>query len=307
VGTFKKVKNDIIYYFIRAIIFFLNIVPRSSALFIGSLLGFVAYLLLRKDRHKAFRHLSLAFGDKLSRSESKSIARRLFLNIGRNAVDVIRLRKHYDEVSPLVMIEGREHFEQAYRRGKGIIAITGHLGNFELLAIHLANSGYKVAAIARELYDKRLDLLLRTNREALKVMMVDTRQSPRRVVRLLSQGYAIGVLIDTDSMRVRSIFVPAFGRLSNTPVGQSVLGLRTGAAFIPMTCVRQGKKYRLIIRPEIVIERSDNLEKDVYNMTRKCTEALEVFITEFKDQWIWMHNRWLTRPEKPIDKEYESI
>jgi len=301
VGRFKKVKNDIIYYFIRVIVAFFNIMPRSTALFIGSLLGFLAHLLLRKDRLKAYRHLNLAFCDKLSHSKRKSIVRNLFLNIGRNAVDVIRLRKHYYEISSLVAIEGREHFEQAYQRGKGVLIITGHLGNFELLAIHLANSGYNIAAIARELYDKRLNILLNENREALKVAMIDTRQSPRRVVRLLHQGYAIAVLIDTDSMRVRSMFVPAFGRLSNTPVGQSVLGLRTGAAFIPMACVRRGKNYRLIIRPEIVIERSDNFEKDVYNMTKKCTEVLEEFITEFKDQWIWMHNRWLTRPEKPID------
>ena len=181
------------------------------------------------------------------------------------------------------------------------IVITGHIGNFELTAIHLANIGYKVGAIARELYDKRLNRLLENNREALNVRMVDTKESPLKIVRLLKKGYAIGVLIDTDSMRVRSIFVPAFGRLSNTPVGQSVLGLRTGAAFVPLACVRIGKKYKLIIKPEVTIERTDDFDKDLYNITKRCTEELEKIITEYKDQWIWLHDRWLTKPEKPIN------
>ena len=113
----------------------------------------------------------------------------------------------------------------------------------------------------------------------------------------------MGVLIDTDSMRVKSAFIPAFGRLSWTPIGQSILGLKTGAAFVPMACVRIGKRYKIIIKPEIVIESTGDFDKDVYNVTKKCTEALEEIINEYKDQWIWIHNRWHTRPEDKNNSE----
>lgn len=299
---FKKIKNNFIYLFIRLIIFTFNLPPRPVAIWMGTGLGYLASIIFRHDSQKADSHLRLAFGDKLDAKERKKIIRKMFANFGKNGADVIRLRKYYDrEIRGLVKIEGLEHFDKAYRRGKGVIAVTGHLGNFELMAIHLANSGYKVGAIARELYDKRLNNLLENNREALNVRMVDTRESPRKIVRLLKEGYTIAVLIDTDSMRVRSIFVPAFGHLSNTPVGQSILGLRTGAAFVPMACVRVGNKYKLIIKPEVVINRTDDFDKDMYNVTKRCTEELEQIITEYKDQWIWIHNRWLTRPEKPIN------
>ncbi len=138
------------------------------------------------------------------------------------------------------------------------------------------------------------------NREAVGLINVDTKESPRHVVRLLHQGYALGALIDTDSMRVRSMFVPAFGRPSNTPVGQTILGLKTGAGFVPIACVREGKRYKIIVKPEVVVERSDDFEKDVYIMTKKCTKALEEIIIEYKDQWIWLHDRWCTLPKGPI-------
>jgi KDO2-lipid IV(A) lauroyltransferase len=301
VRRFKKIKNDFIYHFIRGIIAFFNFIPRTGAIFIGAMLGFWGYLIFRKDRYKANRHLIAAYGDALSQTERDRIICQMFINFGKNAADVIRFRKYYrSEIMPLVAVEGLEHFDVVYNRGKGMIAVTGHIGNFELIAAHMAALGYKVAVIGREVYDKRLNYLLVKNREAMGAVNIDTKESVKKLVRLLKEGYALGALIDTDSIRVRTMFVPFLGRLSNTPVGQSILGLRTGAGFVPLACVRDGKRYRIIIKPEITIERTDNFEKDVYNITRLCSEALETIINEYREQWIWLHNRWQTRPAEPI-------
>ncbi|SYZ74513.1 Lipid A biosynthesis lauroyl acyltransferase [Candidatus Zixiibacteriota bacterium] len=304
----KQLKRTTIYYLIRLFIFIFNILPRGLAVFLGGILGRIAAAVSKKDRLKAMRNLELAFGEKLDETEKNKIVRNIFINFGRSAVDVLRFRKHFsDEIIPLVDIEGRENFDRVYSRGKGIIAVTGHLGNFELIPVYMGYLGYKVSAIGRELYDRRLDRLLVENREKMGVVNVDTRESPRHLIRLLREGYAVGVLIDTDSMRVRSMFVPAFGRPSNTPVGQTILGLKTGAAFIPLACVHDGNRYKLIIKPEVTIENSGNFEKDVYNMTKKCTGALEEIITEFPDQWIWFHDRWCTTPKEPIPYYDEKL
>ncbi len=278
-----------------------NVIPRGLAIFVGAVFGYTAYLLLKKDRIKAERHLGLVYGERISASERKSIAKNLFINFGKNLAEVVRFKKYYlSQIQPLVDIEGREYFDEVYNRGKGVIGVTGHIGNFELLAAYFANQGYHAAVIGRKMYDKRLDKILVNNRESLGVVNIDTKDSPRRFLKILKDGYVLGVLIDTDSMRVRSEFVPAFGRLSNTPVGQTILGLKTGAGFVPVACVRNGKRYKIIVKPEIKIERTDDFDKDVYNITKKCTEALEEIINEYKDQWIWIHNRWLTKPEEYI-------
>jgi len=271
------------------------------AIFMGAVFGFAAYLILKKDRLKAHNNLSMVYGENLSVSERKIIIRNLFINFGKNIAEIVRFEKFYhSQIRPLVDVEGLEHFDKVYRRGKGVIGITGHIGNFELLAAWFAGEGYKAAAIGRKMYDERLNRLLVNNRKAMGVVNLDTQDSPRKFLKILKEGYVLGVLIDTDSMRVRSEFIPAFGRLSNTPVGQSILGLKTGAGFVPVACVRNGKRYKIIIKPEITIERTDDFDKDVYNITKKCTEVLEEIINEYKDQWIWIHNRWLTKPEKPV-------
>jgi Kdo2-lipid IVA lauroyltransferase/acyltransferase len=297
-NRFKKVKNSAVYFFVILFFKLFNILPRDLAQFCGELIGYTAYLLSTKDRLKAMRHLKMIYGDNLSYSERQVIVRNLYRNFGRNIIDFIRIKKYFkSELLPLIQTEGLEHFDKVYGRGRGVIGITGHIGNFELLAVYFAYKGYKAAVIGREMYDRRLDKILVENRQAMGIENIDTEDSPRKVLRMLKSGAVLGVLIDTDSMRVRSELIPAFGRLSNTPVGQTILGLKTGAGFVPVACVRFGRGYKIIVKPEIRFERSNNFEKDVYNITKRCTGALEEIINEYRDQWIWIHNRWLTRPE----------
>lgn len=298
----KEFKRALVYNIVRFLAAVLNTIPRSTALFIGSIAGNMAYLFSHHDRFKAERNVYLAFGRELTQSQIRSVARRSFISMGKMAVDVIRIRRHYvHELKRLIDVEGLEHLKNVYDRGRGVIIPTGHVGNFELSAVYFAQAGYKVGVIGRELYDPRLDELIRGNREKMGMKVFDTRQSPREMIRWLRGGGMLGVLMDTDSFRVRSIFVPVFGRLSHTPVGQSILALRTDTPVVPIVCLRDGKRYRIKVSPEIKMDRTGNFERDVYNLTEKCTRIWENIVMENKDQWIWIHNRWHNRPEQPIN------
>jgi len=276
----------------------LNCLPRKAALFVGATLGLMAWGLLPKERYKIVRHLSLVYGDEMSYREKERTAQRFFVGSGKSLVEVLRFRRHYNsEIRELIEVEGLEHLDRAYKAGKGVIGFTGHLGNFELLAVHVAGLGYKTAVIGREMYDRRLDKMLVENREALGVHNISTTDSARKILTWLKNGGVLGVLIDIDSIRIRSTFVPVFGRLALTPIGQTNIGLRAGSAFVPCACLRTERdRYRLIFRPEVKIERSDNFDADVDRMTAACTAVLEEIIDQYRDQWIWMKNRWLTSP-----------
>jgi KDO2-lipid IV(A) lauroyltransferase len=115
----------------------------------------------------------------------------------------------------------------------------------------------------------------------------------------LKDGKAVGVLIDIDSHRVRSEFIPSYGRMAHTPVGQSIMGLKVGAAFVPMACVRtEDDRYKVITRPEVEVDRTGDFDQDVLNVTEKCLRELEAMVEEYRDQWVWMHNRWQTKYPK---------
>ena len=293
----KHTKRSAVYWLVKTVARLFNTLPRRVAVYLGGWLGLAAWRLSAKDRYKTVRHLTLVYEDRITRREKLRIGRQFFINSGKNAADVLRFKDHFArEVKPLIEVEGMEHFETAYRRGKGTLGVTGHIGNFELLAAYIQSQGYEVAVIGRELYDPRLDRMLIENRTSVGLTNIATTESPKRLLSWLKDGKVVGVLIDTDSHRVRGEFVPAFGRWSYTPVGQTILGLRTGAAFVPIACLRTpGDRYRVVVKPEIQVAASGDFDTDVYNITLGCTQALEEIIREYPDQWPWQHNRWRTR------------
>ena len=296
----KNIKHNLVFILAKFMIRFFNAVNRRVAVFIGGSLGAFYWFVSLRDRYRVHRHLTLVYKDSLTDPEKYRIGRQFFINSGKNLVEVIRFKKHFDrEIKKLVTTEGLEHFDRAYKRGNGVIGITGHIGNFELLAAYIASLGYKIAVIGRQMYDARMDDFLVENRKSMNLENIGTTESPRRMVRWLKEGGATGVLIDTDSSRVRGIYIPVFGRLAQTPVGQTIIGLKTGAAFVPMFCLRNADNtYRIVTKPEITIEPSGDFDKDVYEMTLKCSRVLESVIDEYKEQWVWVHNRWCARPEK---------
>jgi KDO2-lipid IV(A) lauroyltransferase len=293
----KRIKRDAVYRVIRVVIAVFNWLPRKLAVYLGGWVTLAVWMLLPREKHKFYRHLSLVYGDNLTPRAKDCLGRSFFVNTGRNAADVMRFRKHFTrQIKLLVDSEGMEHFDAAYRLGKGALGITGHIGNFELLAAFIQSEGYEVAVIGRELYHPGLNRILVANREAVGLTNIATTDSPKRVLKWLNAGRALGVLIDTDSSRVRSMFVPAFGRWSSTPIGQTILGLKTGAAFLPMACLRaEDNRYKVTVKPPLKIKPTGDFDADVYNVTLRCTQALEEIIDRHRDQWIWQHNRWRTK------------
>lgn len=297
-GLWKRTRRSLVWNLAAALITIVNLLPRRLAQGAGSWLGLAAWWGLKKDRYKIARHLTLALGDQFSDSDRHRIGRQFFVNAGQNLIDLIRFKRHFHkEIESRVSVDGLEYFEQALARGRGVIAVTGHIGNFELLAAYMATRGYPCAAIGRELYDRRFDQWLVTNREAMGVTNFATTDPPRKLIKWLRAGKVIGVLIDTDSFRVRSVFVPVFGRLSATPVGPGLVGLHCDSAFVPMACLRlPGDRYRIVIKPPIQFERSENHKADAEKVIMLSTNALEGIIRDWPEQWIWLHNRWHSRP-----------
>jgi KDO2-lipid IV(A) lauroyltransferase len=298
-GVRKRIKNWLLFRLITTLISFLNFLPRSTAIWLAGFLGRSAFLFIRDARRKTLSNLSLAFGREMSEKESLNLGSEIFRNVGKNVADAVRLRKmSWEDVEKITEIEGLEYFEEAYQLGKGVIALTGHIGNFELLAAYFSLRGYKVSVVGRELYDPRLGRLLVQNRESVGVQNIPSSAGVKPIIRALKSGRALGVLGDQDSSRVRGVFVDFFGKPARTPVGPILLSYKTGSPIIPMAIVRRGKnRYRIVVRPEVKLISSADREKNVVEVTQRCTKVLESIIREYPDQWLWMHDRWKSKPE----------
>jgi KDO2-lipid IV(A) lauroyltransferase len=295
----KRIKNWFLFRLITSIISLLNLLPRDIAISVGAALGRLAYLLIRDARFRTQRNLRVAFGNQLDDRYIRKLARGVFKNVGKNTADAVRLKKlKWEDVERITGIEGLEYFDEAYRAGKGVIGFTGHIGNFELMAAYFSLRGYKLSVIGREVYDPRLDRLLVENRESVGLENIPTSAGVKPILKVLRAGKFLGVLADQDSSRVRGVFVNFFGRTARTPVGPALLAYKTGSPIIPMAIVRKdGNRYKIIIKPQVQLAFSEDREKDILDVTQRCTDVLESIIREYPDQWLWMHDRWRSKPQ----------
>jgi KDO2-lipid IV(A) lauroyltransferase len=261
-------------------------------------LGKLAYFIIGDARRRTQNNLKIAFGKEKSERELKRLALNVFENVSKNVADAVRLRNmKWEEIEKITTIEGWECFDDAYKMGKGVIALTGHIGNFEYLAAYVSLKGYRLSVIGRELYDPRLDALLVKNRESVGLENIPSSASVKQMLKTLRLGRVLGVLADQDSSRVRGVFVNFFGRPTRTPTGPALLAYKTLSPIVPMAIVREkDDKYKIIVKEPIELTFSGNKEKDIIETTQKYTKVLESIIREYPGQWLWMHDRWKSRP-----------
>ncbi|MBI4551021.1 MAG: lysophospholipid acyltransferase family protein, partial [Candidatus Latescibacteria bacterium] len=215
----KRLKNGAIYHGVRGLFAVVNRLPRRVALDLCGLLGLCAYACATGTRRHTAANLRHAFGAERPFTDLRRMAVRVFWDLGRNAVDVVRLGEMTRQtVEALVQARGLEHLAAAHALGRGVIAISGHLGSFELLGAYLTLIGYPVTVVATPLYDPRLDAILTASRVRLGLRVVPRDRATPAVLRALRRGDVVGLLIDQDT-RVQGTFVDFFGQPAYTPVG----------------------------------------------------------------------------------------
>ena len=267
----------------------LGLLPLSLALAIGRTFGWLYYVLVPSRRHQADRHLALAFPD-WSAERRRLVIRDMFMHAGASFAELAQWHKLRG--TDYVSIEGSEVMDQALARGRGVIAITGHVGNWELLAAEMAQRGYPATVVARRVKDERFQALVGELRHENGLVVLD-RDSPSFVqdVRAeLEKNRIVALLIDQDT-RGAGVWVPFFGRPARTPPGAAVLALRKQAAVIAIFIERRPNGgHRITVQP---IEPVEGGSRDrVIALTARMTEAIEAQIRHNPVEWVWWHERW---------------
>jgi KDO2-lipid IV(A) lauroyltransferase len=280
----------------------IRLLPYGIAVRLGGFLGRVAYALVADARRIAEENLRLSFPEKPS-EEIAAIARRVFVNQGKNAFELFSFPKlGRDDILRLAPIENAEAMSKALAEGKGVLIASAHCGNWEIMAASLAQNGFPINTIARRIYIEGLNRMLVGYRDSkgVRVILRSDRDSARKMLRSLRQNETIGMLIDQDT-DVPGVFVDFFGRQAWTPSGLAALALRTGAPVVLALDVRRPDgTHRVVIQGPLQLSRSGDKEKDVQENTQMITTQIERHIRNYPDQWVWIHKRWKTRPEQKV-------
>ncbi len=298
----KKIKRSFEVAATRGLWRFARGLPRSAGFKIFSAMGSAAGYLLRRDRRRAIDNLEIAFPD-MPLSFRKAITNAMFRSLGRNAYEFLTLEgSSKAKLLRLVeRVEGQEHLDEAWGRQKGLIAITGHIGCWELLAAYFVQRGYKVNVVGRELWEKRLNSDLLRVRESMGYRTIDRSTGGREMLRILRDRSVVAVLIDQHT-RVDGIYVPFFNRPAHTPTGVARLAQATGVPIVPMAIyMTEPGKHLIRILPAIESDGLEDRQREIEAVTEKCSRAIEELVRFDPKQWVWVHQRWRDEEKAKVD------
>ncbi len=275
-------------------------VPWKPALAWGTALGTLGYHLSARYRAVADKNLQIAYGDMLTEKQRQRLIKRVFQHFARAML--VEFLKGADftlaDMRHWVKGESYETVEALLTRGKGVIVVSAHLGNWEWLSKRAAMEGYSIKVVARQSEDEKFNALTDRVRGTNGYTVHPRGDSPRALLKQLRENKIVAIVPDQKS---EDVFVPFFGKLAGTVAGPAVLALKTGAAILPMFCPRQPDgTYKTVFYPAIIPEPTDDHEADVRKIMAEITADIEDIIRQYPDQWLWLHDRWRVPPPTEI-------
>jgi Kdo2-lipid IVA lauroyltransferase/acyltransferase len=294
----NPLKDGLEFGLFRVLTGVLFLVPERLSMTLGALTGWFAGYVLRLRKRVVDEHLLLAFPDE-SDAWRRRVARECYLHLGRETVAIFRLsRLTSDQLRSRTTMVGFEAFEAAMALGKGVILMTGHLGNWEVGAAGFTARGVPFDAVAKSMQNSRFGEALISARAGIGMGVIDVDVAPRRVLESLRAGRSVAILADQNAHR-GGIFVPFFGKMASTARGPALFALRSGAPMmlaIPLRDPGPGQTYTVTIEP-IEFEATGDRPFDIRQLTVAHTQALERAIRRAPGQYLWHHKRWKKRPD----------
>ena len=274
--------------------------PYGVVKFITGILLSIGFRCTIRQRRIAEESINIAFGDGKSPEEKRTIIKKCFENFGRGMTEMLYYLAHPEAVDDKIIIEGKERLDAAVAKGKGVVAVTAHFGNFALMMLALARQGYAVSSIIRPARDEKLSEYLHKKRMDVglgTVFAIPRKECVSNSLKELRDGKLLFIPIDQNFGSGGGVYVDFFGQKAATATGPAVFAMRTGAAIVPMFILRQeNDRHKIVIEPPIALEeRAD--EKEVIAATMaKITNLIEKYIRRYPHEWAWMHRRWKSRP-----------
>jgi KDO2-lipid IV(A) lauroyltransferase len=266
---------------------------------LGNVLGSLAYVLMIGRRRYMAENLDQAFGDGLSRGRKCEIATASMRNLAKTCLEFLKM--HWlsgEQVDELLELDGEEHLAEALRQKQGVVLLTAHYGNWELTGARIARAGFPISVIARDHDDPATAAAVNGIRESHGVQVLQ-RGGVRDALRCLRRNEVVGILPD-HNISQGGLLVDFFGRPATTAPGPATYALRTGAAIVPMFCVRQADgRLKAIFEPPMKLVRTGDRAQDVLVNTQRITKVVEEAIRRHPEQWMWIHRRWKSAP--PLD------
>ena len=275
-----------------------RLLPRRVGRAIGAAIGAIAFHALGRLRRVGIRNLKLAFPE-MTAADCEATLRSEYRNLGFLLAEFSKMPDYTAETaSRFIRYEGLENYLAARKRGKGVLVLTGHLGAWELSSFYHSLMGMPMGMVIRRLDNPLVDAFVNRIRCLHGNRVIHKDDFARGLIASMRAGETVGILMDTNMTPPQGVFVPFFGVLACTASGMARIAAKTGAAVVPgfLLWEESEQKYVLHFGEELRVLRTGDSEQDALANTASFTAAMEGYIRQYPEQWLWLHRRWKTRP-----------
>ena len=277
----------------------IRVMPKRSIYGFAENIASLGYLIARKQRRIALESLALAFGQEKSAGQIEQIAKDCFTFMAKSGVELMFMMDRPNLLKRRVEMIAKEHLEKAVAKGKGVILVSAHFGNFPLLLARLALAGYKTAGIMRPMRDSRVEKMFMAKRRRFNIKTIYSQPRDACVsntIEALRNNELVFIPLD-QNFGTGGVFVDFFGRKAATATGPVILAQRTEATILPCFIIREkDDRQKIIFEPPFNLEKGRNTKETILVNIQRLTNIIESYIRRYPAEWGWIHRRWKSKP-----------
>jgi len=263
---------------------------------IGRAFAWLWYYVIPIRRHVAIMNVTRALGTELTPRERRRTVRRAFEHLVMMGVESLRMPGlTREKAAALVATEGMEHWNAAMARGKGVIGVMAHLGNFEMIGVSQGLAGVPLHGVVKDLKNPAVHKFIFDYRHRANFHTIPPKGSKEIIRATLLRGEAVGFVVDQHMAKHRAVVCSFFGLLASTSPAPARFSLETGAPIVPVLITRDAKRaghHHLRVEPEFVLESPyADPAKNLWHNTERLNRILEGWIRKNPEQYLWLHKR----------------
>lgn len=297
-----SVINVLSYSGLRVLGFFISLMPYPLLHAFGRKVGIVVYYLHAPFRKKTLSNLAIAYGNRLSEHERKTLAKQSFQNLTITCLEFFRLKKSRYHLSKIVTLVNPDEVESLMKKGQGIVFLTGHQANWEIPFLAITER-YRGIAIGRPINNPHLYRWVLSVREMHGGKIVMPRQAIREGIKTLKGGHFIGIVGD-QAFPESSYAYPLLGTRAWTTTAPALLAYRTNCPIVVAMTKRVGHKYVVTGSPPLWPDLNQPKETEIPRLMDSAMRYLENSIEEHPEQWMWQHDRWKQQGIDHVQRKY---
>lgn len=298
-----EAKDRLLYSSIKMLIHLLAQIPRRVMNRAAVPLGLLWYYLDRHHRAIARDNMARAFGNEIRKEDLDQLVRANFIQLTTVVLESPSLLKlDLQNLDTYATFSGSRHLKSALSRRKGILFLTAHLGNWELMALATTlNFDFSCHLLVRPLDFPSIDRILTEIRCRTGNKVLDKIRSAREIGHILDRNEILAMLNDQNASWYDGVLVPFFGRNAWTYKGFALFALRYDPVVLPIFNIRRKDgRYTILFDEPVSLIRTGNINTDLIENTALFNKIIEKHIRMAPDNWLWVHRRWRLKniPEK---------